>query len=66
MLTVLEDISHSVSVSNDQPADITGHFCDLFVGMHVTYGKVALKRPRLKHQDYTNEDVRVSVDSCDT
>lgn len=56
----IEDIGQSITMTNDQASDITGHFCDLFHGMHTTYGKVALKRPRVKHQNYNKGDVRVS------
>lgn len=56
----IEDIGHSITMSSDHPSNVTGHFCDLFVGTHTVHGKVALKRPRIGQQEYTRDDVRVS------
>lgn len=48
-------------MSLDHPSNVTGHFCDLFVGIHVTHGKAALKRPRVGPDQYTQEDLQVSL-----
>lgn len=57
----MEDIGKSITTLSEYPSNVTGHFCDLFVGNHIAHGKVALKRPRIKQAEYTSEDVRVST-----
>lgn len=64
-MTDIEDIGDCITVTSNQPSNVTGHFCDLFVGTHTTYGKVALKRPRIAREDYTTEAIRVSAESND-
>lgn len=46
-------------MESTQPVNVTGNFGDLFVGTHISYGKVALKRPRASPQDYTHDEIRV-------
>lgn len=60
-LPYVEDLSEFISLDGEVPKNISGHFCDLFVGTHMTKGKVALKRPRIAQSAYTRLDVRVSA-----
>lgn len=56
----IEDIGPSILEMEERPSNTSGHFCDLFIGVHTTEGKVALKRPRISQDDYTVGDIRVS------
>lgn len=58
-LIEFDDIANSITIAPEYPTNRSGHFCDLLVGVHEAYGRVALKRPRLAQQDYTGDDVRV-------
>lgn len=55
-----EAIEQHITILTNYPSNITGHFCDLVIGMHATHGKVALKRPRIAQHGYSRRDVRVS------
>lgn len=56
-----EDIASSIVQVDERASVTTGRFCDLFIGTHESYGKVALKRPRIDQQSYSRRDIRVSV-----
>ncbi|KAG8915052.1 hypothetical protein FRC00_008390, partial [Tulasnella sp. 408] len=49
---VIDDIGSSVTYVSPVPVKVNGRFCDVFEGMHVTAGKVALKRPRIGATGY--------------
>ncbi|KAG8914602.1 hypothetical protein FRC00_012156, partial [Tulasnella sp. 408] len=49
---VIDDIGSSVTYVSPIPVKVNGRFCDVFEGMHVTAGKVALKRPRIGATGY--------------
>lgn len=54
------DIAHFITLTDDIPFNVTGHFCDVFIGTHSELGKVALKRPRVGTKKSTQDSVRVS------
>lgn len=43
------------------PVKVNGHFCDVFEGMHLIVGRVALKRPRTGAAGYNEDVIRVRV-----
>ncbi|KAG8943048.1 hypothetical protein FRC04_003259 [Tulasnella sp. 424] len=36
------------------PINVTGHFNDIFLGYHETFGQVALRRPRISDSNYAD------------
>ncbi|KAG8912373.1 Transcriptional regulatory protein sin3, partial [Tulasnella sp. 417] len=56
------DVGLGISRISPLPIKITGHFCDLFEGVHTEAGRVALKRPRIDATGYNDTVLRL----CDT
>ncbi|KAG9044050.1 hypothetical protein FS837_008844 [Tulasnella sp. UAMH 9824] len=56
---VIDDIGSSVTSVSSVPVKVNGRFCDVFEGMHVTAGKVALKRPRIGATGYDEGVIRL-------
>lgn len=51
-----------IAMNSPEPINITGHSCDLFVGQHITVGKVALKRLRTAENNAREADaIRVGT-----
>lgn len=48
----IDDIGLAITWLSSMPVKFNGHFCDVFEGIHVTVGKVALKRPRISLTDH--------------
>ncbi|KAG8961227.1 hypothetical protein FRC00_012912 [Tulasnella sp. 408] len=40
------------------PVNVTGHFNDIFLGKHASFGKVVLRRPRLSESNYRDAERR--------
>lgn len=58
----LKDLSKVITLLDTEAANTFGHFCDLFVGVHSSLQlKVALKRPRISKQGYSEADIKVSA-----
>lgn len=57
---LIDDIGSSVKSVSPVAVRINGRFCDVFEGIHVTEGKVALKRPRIGGTGYDEGVIRVS------
>ncbi|KAG8910965.1 hypothetical protein FRC00_007248, partial [Tulasnella sp. 408] len=49
---LIDDIGLAITWLSSMPVNVNGHFCDVFEGIHVAVGKVALKRPRISMADY--------------
>ena len=49
---------------SSEPFDTRGHFCDLFVGIHQTVGRVALKR--LRHRGGVDLETMIRVSAAAT
>ncbi|KAG9035109.1 hypothetical protein FS837_002030 [Tulasnella sp. UAMH 9824] len=51
-MALIDDIGLSITWISPMPVKVNGHFCDVFEGIHVEVGKVALKRPRVDSTGY--------------
>ncbi|KAG8974853.1 hypothetical protein FRC05_006786 [Tulasnella sp. 425] len=57
-MNLADDIGRAITWISPFPINLNGHFCDLYEGMHLTAGKVALKRPRISATGYDDVVVR--------
>ncbi|KIO22674.1 hypothetical protein M407DRAFT_27782 [Tulasnella calospora MUT 4182] len=48
----LEDIGFAIISIDRMPINVTGHFNDIFLGKHASFGQVALRRPRVSESNY--------------
>ncbi|KAG8908104.1 cytoskeletal protein binding protein, partial [Tulasnella sp. 408] len=46
-MALIDDIGLGITWLSPMPVKLNGNFCDVFEGMHVEVGKVAVKRPRI-------------------
>lgn len=60
-MVLIDDIGLRITWISPMPVKVNGNFCDVFEGMHVEVGKVALKRPRIGSAGYDDMVVRVSI-----
>ena len=51
-------INGYIAFESTRPIHTSGGFCDVFVGRHIRYGRVALKQPRIAG-GWTMEDRQV-------
>lgn len=58
-MILVDDIGHTITWISPNPVKVNGHFCDVYEGLHVKFGRVALKRPRTGEKGYDDEVVRV-------
>lgn len=72
--STLDDIGFAIISIDRIPINVTGHFNDIFLGQHETFGQVALRRPRVSESNYP-DTIRVRtelgehlprVDTCPT
>lgn len=47
-----DDIGFAIVSIDRIPINVTGHFNDIFLGRHVSFGQVALRRPRISEGNY--------------
>ncbi|KAG9025484.1 hypothetical protein FS837_004920, partial [Tulasnella sp. UAMH 9824] len=47
-----DDIGFAIVAIDRIPINVTGHFNDIFLGRHVSFGPVALRRPRISEGNY--------------
>lgn len=57
----LDDIGFAIISIDRIPVNVTGHFNDIFLGQHETFGQVALRRPRISESNYPDA-VRVRIE----
>ncbi|KAG8995836.1 hypothetical protein FRB90_000080 [Tulasnella sp. 427] len=57
--TLMDDIGSLITSMSSVAVKINGRFCDVFEGLHVTAGKVALKRPRIGSTGYDTDVIRI-------
>ncbi|KIO23052.1 hypothetical protein M407DRAFT_27476 [Tulasnella calospora MUT 4182] len=48
----LDDIGFAIVSIDRMPINVTGHFNDIFLGQHASFGQVALRRPRISESNY--------------
>lgn len=58
---LIDDVGLAITWLSSMPVMVNGHFCDVFEGIHVAVGKVALKRPRISLTDHYDGVARVRV-----
>lgn len=56
-----EGIGSVITSMDPVPINVTGHFNDIFLGYHETFGQVALRRPRISDSNYADA-IRVRRD----
>ncbi|KAG8907200.1 hypothetical protein FRC01_007771, partial [Tulasnella sp. 417] len=54
---LIDDIGSAITWISPNPVKVNGHFCDVFEGVHVKAGKVALKRPRIGVTGYNDDEI---------
>lgn len=52
----LDDIGFAIVSIDRMPVNVTGHFNDIFLGEHASFGKVVLRRPRLSESNYRDAE----------
>lgn len=52
----LDDIGFAIVSIDRMPVNVTGHFNDIFLGRHASFGKVVLRRPRLSESNYRDAE----------
>ncbi|KAG9044855.1 hypothetical protein FS837_007412 [Tulasnella sp. UAMH 9824] len=57
-MILVDDIGPTITWISPNPVKVNGHFCDVYEGLHVKVGRVALKRPRTGEKGYDDVVVR--------
>lgn len=57
--TTLTIPESAIAIDSYEPCNVTGHFCDLFSGIHISAGKVALKRLRVSSRGSVDQQQKV-------
>ncbi|KAG8896675.1 hypothetical protein FRB99_008762 [Tulasnella sp. 403] len=61
-----KDVSGRITFNPNRPSNSCGTFCDIFIGKHGAFGKVAMKRPRVNHQTVSEADLKQFEEEADT
>ncbi|KAG8901799.1 hypothetical protein FRB99_005099, partial [Tulasnella sp. 403] len=61
-----DELANNITIESLHPINVSGRFCDVFIGQHPAFGRVALKRLRISTSGYATADVRRFFREADT